>query len=88
MILRAFTEGKKPDKGANDKHDHGVGDEDPVENDETNRDMVTLDDCSDGQEAREQERNTNDKSTVQVGMTKSHVQKQIVPPPQEREYNG
>ena len=58
MILRAFAEGIKPNQGANDKHDHGVGDEEPVEKDETNRDVVTLDDCSDGEEASEKERNT------------------------------
>jgi hypothetical protein len=63
MILRAFAEGIKPDKGANDKHNHGVGDEEPVENDETNRDVVPLDDRSDGHEASEQERNTHGKST-------------------------
>jgi len=88
MILRAFAEGINPDQGANDKHDHGVGDEEPVENDETDRDVVTLDDCSDGHEASEQERNTHGKASVQVGTTKGHVQNQVVPPPQEREYNG
>lgn len=63
MILRAFAEGIKPDKGANDKHNHGVGDEEPVENDETNRDVVPLDDRSEGHEASEQERDTHGKST-------------------------
>ena len=63
MILRAFAEGIKPDKGANDKHNHGVGDEEPVENDEPNRDVVPLDDCSYRHEASEQERNTHSKSS-------------------------
>ena len=63
MPLRAFAKGIKPDKSANEKHNHGVGDEDPVENDETDRDMVPLDDRSNGQEASEQKRNTHGKSS-------------------------
>jgi hypothetical protein len=36
MKLGAFAEAKKPEKGANDKYDYGVGEENPVEDNETN----------------------------------------------------
>ncbi len=63
MKLRAFAEGIEPDNGANDKYHDSVGDEDPVENDETRHNVISLDDCSDGQEAGEQERNAHEKSS-------------------------
>jgi len=88
MKLRAFAEGIEPDNAANDKYHGSVGDEDPVENDETHRNVISLDDCSDGQEAGEQERNAHDKSSIQVSMTKNHIQKQVIPPPQDREHKG
>jgi hypothetical protein len=63
MKLRAFAEGIEPDNAANGKYHDSVGNEDPVENDETHRNVISLDDCSDGQEAGEQERNAHDKSS-------------------------
>ena len=63
MILCSFAEGIKPDKGANDKDNNGVGDKDPIENNETDDNVVPLDDCSDGKSTCDQERNTHDKSS-------------------------
>ena len=49
MKFGSFAEGIKPDKGASDKDNNGVGNKDPIENNETNDNVVPLDDCSDGQ---------------------------------------
>jgi hypothetical protein len=63
MKLRAFAQGIKPEYGADDKYNDGIGYENPVENNEANRDMTSLDDCPDRQEAGEQEPNTHDKAS-------------------------
>lgn len=63
MKLGSFAEGIKPDKGANDKHNYGIRKKDPVENNETNGDVVPLDDCSEGQSTSDQECNTHGKSS-------------------------
>jgi len=88
MELGAFAEGIEPDEGTNTKYNYGVGDEGPVEDNETNKNVIPLNDCSDGQSAGEQEGDTHDKSSTQVAMTKSHIQKQFIPPPHDREYDG
>jgi hypothetical protein len=63
MEVGAFVKGIEPDKGANDKCNYGIGDEDPVEDDEANQNMISLDDCPDGQAAGEQKGDTHDKSS-------------------------
>jgi len=88
MKFQAFTEGIKPDKGADDKYNDGVRDEEPVENNETDGDVVPLNDRPDGHEAGNQECNAHDESGSEVAAAKSHVQKQVVPPPYERENDG
>jgi len=45
MKLGAFAKRIKPQDGANYKYKYGVHDEDPVEYDETNGDVIPLDDC-------------------------------------------
>ena len=49
MKFGSFAESIKPDKGANDKDNNGVGNKNPIEYNETNDNVVPLDDCSDGQ---------------------------------------
>jgi hypothetical protein len=48
MKLGTLVERIKPDHGANDKYDHGVRQEEPIEDDETNGDMIPLNYGTDG----------------------------------------
>ena len=48
MKLAAFTESVKPDKRTDDEHNHGVRNEDPIEKNETEGNMIPLNDRSNG----------------------------------------
>ena len=48
MILGTLAESVKPDKGTDGKYDDGIGYEDPVEKDETNSDVIPLNDSPNG----------------------------------------
>lgn len=61
MELVALAESVKPEDGPNDEHNYGVRNEDPIENNETDGDVIPLNNRPDGYEASKQQTNAHDK---------------------------
>lgn len=62
MELVPLPEGEEPDRGTNNEDDDGVEDENPVECDEAEGDVVTLDDSKDRKEPGDNETDTEDEA--------------------------
>ena len=62
MKLCALAEGVEPHEGTDDGDSDGVENETPVEGNEADRNVVTLDDGEDGEEPGDSESDTEDET--------------------------
>lgn len=88
MKLCALAERVEPHEGTDDGDSDGVENETPVEGNEADRNVVTLDDGEDGEEPGDSESDTEDETGGQVSIAEDHVQQETLLVPYLREDDG
>jgi len=88
MEIRTFLQRVEPHERSDDEDSDGVHNEDPVQNYETDSDMVRLDNGADGDGPRNKKRDSQHEARRQIAVANNKIAHEVRPSPDDGEHQS